>query len=175
MTQEDLIMEFKRVFERIFRFGTKIVRHRDMPMFTLKKLRLASHPDASPATLKKLSSHKCESVVIRVAENCNTAAEVLESLALHPLTDVRIALAENSNTPIRIVLNLALDESVDVRFSLAENHNVPLAVLRVLCEDENPYVACRARKTMERLDWRRANSLTSFPAFDKDRRHKELG
>jgi hypothetical protein len=52
---------------------------------------------------------------------------------------------------MKTVWRLARDESPDVRLRLAESYTVPIAVLRVLSEDENPYVAHRAHRTMRRL------------------------
>ncbi|MFX9688500.1 hypothetical protein ABTO93_20100, partial [Acinetobacter baumannii] len=40
----------------------------------------------------------------------------------------------------------------DVRFAIAENHNADEEVLRMLTEDENPYVAHRAVKTLQRIE-----------------------
>lgn len=87
----------------------------------------------------------------RIAENSSVPARMLEQLAVHPEASVREAVSDNPNTPLDTLWVLSTDECVDVRFAMAENHNLPLAVLSVLVEDENPYVACRASSTIERL------------------------
>lgn len=46
---------------------------------------------------------------------------------------------------------LAHDPCCDVRFALAENHNIDCDILAALVDDENPFVAWRARKTIKRL------------------------
>ena len=43
------------------------------------------------------------------------------------------------------------DEDPDVRYQLAENHQLAIEVLRLLCQDDNPYVSCRAARTVERI------------------------
>jgi hypothetical protein len=35
--------------------------------------------------------------------------------------------------------------------ALAEDHNLPPGVLRILVKDENPYVSCRAKRTIDAL------------------------
>lgn len=144
-------MNLDKIFDRFFSMKGRVVQRKDMPNFTMAKMRLAAHPDAKSAALKKLSKHECESIVVRVAENANTPIDVLEDLARHPSAEVRIALTENDNVPARILLLLAEDEQVDVRYSLAENTNTPLTVLSRLCDDDNPYVAERAKTTISRL------------------------
>lgn len=86
-----------------------------------------------------------------VAESPTTSKDILRQLALHASNDVREAVAENANAPLDIVLTLALDESADVRYSIAENHNSHVQVLNLLAVDANPFVATRARKTLDRL------------------------
>lgn len=78
-------------------------------------------------------------------------ASMLDQLACHPSSVVREAVADNINTPIDTLWVLAEDDCVDVRYAMAENHNIPLAILSALADDANPYVACRAGATIERL------------------------
>lgn len=78
-------------------------------------------------------------------------ASMLDELARHNDPAVREAVADNINTPIDTLWMLAADPSADVRYAIAENHNVPLAILSYLTDDDNPYVSCRARATLERL------------------------
>lgn len=121
------------------------------PKFTLAKIRLASHPNTKAQTLSRLARCNCERIVIRVAENKNTPAEILEQLANHPCVEVRIAVCENNKTSLATIARLVNDHDADVRYSLSENHNVPLAILEELAGDENPYVATRAVKTIQRI------------------------
>jgi hypothetical protein len=44
---------------------------------------------------------------------------------------------------------LARDLSEDVRFGVAENPHMPEGILFQLTEDINPYVRCRALKTLQ--------------------------
>lgn len=78
-------------------------------------------------------------------------ASMLDELARHNDPAVREAVADNINTPIDTLWMLAVDPCVDVRYAIAENHNVPLAILSYLTDDDNPYVSCRARGTLDRL------------------------
>jgi hypothetical protein len=87
----------------------------------------------------------------RMATNRSTPVVVLERLAVHPMADVRAAVSDNENTPLYTIWALSKDADADVRYQLAENHNLPLALIRSLTNDENPYVACRAQQTYDRL------------------------
>jgi hypothetical protein len=87
----------------------------------------------------------------RMAIAPTTPVIVLERLALHPMADVRAAVSDNENTPLYTIWALSKDTDADVRYQLAENHNLPLALIRSLTKDENPYVACRAQQTYDRL------------------------
>jgi hypothetical protein len=87
----------------------------------------------------------------RMATDINTPVVVLERLAKHPNADVRAAVSENENTPLYTVWALSKDADADVRYQLAENHNLPMSLIRSLTSDENPYVACRAQQTYDRL------------------------
>ncbi|MBY0358275.1 MAG: hypothetical protein K2W82_09765 [Candidatus Obscuribacterales bacterium] len=168
------MVEFNRTFanhtQRMVNAESK-----QMPTFTLAKIRLASHPDASTQALCKLAKHVCPQVVIRVAENINTPVEILAILAKHSHFDVRIAVSENSRTPFLILLELIKDMDADVRFSLAENHNLPTTLLDVLAQDENPYVAFRAKKTLERIRTARSKGHVWFPKLWYQNRKRETG
>jgi hypothetical protein len=87
----------------------------------------------------------------RMATDRSTPVVVLERLAVHPLSDVRAAVSENENTPLYTIWALSKDVDADVRYQLAENHCLPLTLIRSLTNDENPYVACRAQQTYDRL------------------------
>jgi hypothetical protein len=90
----------------------------------------------------------------RMATNPSTPVVVLERLALHPMADVRAAVSDNENTPLYTIWALSKDADADVRYQLAENHNLPLTLIRSMIKDENPYVACRAQQTYDRLQAR---------------------
>jgi hypothetical protein len=55
---------------------------------------------------------------------------------------------------------VAKDESVDLKYAIAENHNIDVDVLIMLTKDDNPFVAHRAKKTLERIA---TASLVAFP------------
>lgn len=168
-------MDLTKIFERYFSKQGQVVQRKDMPNPTLAKLRLASHPEAKPSSLRKLAKHECESIVIRVAENPNTPVDVLEDLAHHEHPEVRVALSENPNATARILMVLVEDEHADVRYGLAENHNTPLAVLSRLCEDENPYVADRAQNTLNRLRNSRYKTQSWAPFFRHKQQQRDIG
>jgi hypothetical protein len=64
--------------------------------------------------------------------------------------DARIDLTEYCSDA-ETLWALAQDPCCDVRFALAENHNIDCDILAALADDENPFVAWRARKTIKRL------------------------
>ncbi|MDP3510317.1 MAG: hypothetical protein Q8T09_20270 [Candidatus Melainabacteria bacterium] len=117
--------------------------------FTQAKQRLASHPEAKPEVLEKLSDKSNSDVVTRVAENAHATPSTLEKLSTHQSPEVRSAVTKNSNTSNQVLTALAHDENPDVRFELAGNAHTPVEILEVLKEDENPYVVDRAEKTLK--------------------------
>lgn len=108
----------------------------------------AGSPDTSADHLALLALSKNFRIRRRVAENCKTPSEALEKLASDQHPEVRLAAAANPSTPVDITYRLAYDEDATVRFGLAEDPNMPLGVLKILSLDENPYVSCRAKRTM---------------------------
>jgi hypothetical protein len=54
-------------------------------------------------------------------------------------------------TRLQNLNKLAFDENPDVRYEIAEDANTPFELLRMMTEDENPYVAERAKRTLKRL------------------------
>lgn len=112
--------------------------------------------------LEVLFAHRASAVLMRLAENPRTPRKLLESLANQSDCEIRIAVAENPTCPTDILMQLAEDEDADVRYSIAENHNVPIEVLLKLSEDENPYVGCRANRTLVRLQ---GSKVLSFPVM----------
>ncbi|CAN5149422.1 hypothetical protein BH11CYA1_BH11CYA1_28510 [soil metagenome] len=79
-------------------------------------------------------------------ENTNIDESLLASLEHH----ARIELTEYCSEA-EMLWALAKDPHCDVRMALAENHNIDSDILALLADDENPYVAWRARKTIKRL------------------------
>ncbi len=109
---------------------------------------VAGNPNTPKEVLAKLSTDVLESVRRRVADNPRTPVTALMQLAHDPSVDVRLSVAENPNTPAETLEQLAADDDVDVRYGVAENPHIPAEYLRRLSDDANPYVACRAQKTL---------------------------
>jgi hypothetical protein len=112
---------------------------------------LANHPDCPPPVLAHLAQCAHPAILERIAGNPGTAAHTLDQLSVHQLEEVRLAVAENLNASIEALHRLSADPHADVRFRLAENHNIPQTILEILAADDNPYVACRAQTTLDRL------------------------
>jgi hypothetical protein len=110
---------------------------------------VAGNPNTPKEVLAKLANDVLESIRRRVAENPRTPVTSLVAMARDPDVDVRLSVAENANTPAEILEQLANDDSVDVRYGVAENPHIPVDLLQMLTNDENPYVACRAQKTLQ--------------------------
>ncbi len=97
--------------------------------------------------INKLSVAKIiECIETKILEN-----ETLGLLANHNNPDIRAALALSPYTPDYILAFLQYDSDVNVRFNLAENHLLPTEILENLCNDENAYVAHRAKKTIDNI------------------------
>ncbi len=62
-----------------------------------------------------------------------------------------LSMAEEADATVDILWMLVEDQNPDVRFCLAENYNLDATMLEKLSEDENPYVAHRAQKTLMRM------------------------
>lgn len=88
---------------------------------------------------------------LSLAESPTATADILTELAMSSFPDVREAVGDHQLCPVSIRMMLADDEYIEVRFALAENHNMPFQVLEKLSQDENPYVAYRAERTMRRV------------------------
>jgi hypothetical protein len=101
--------------------------------------------------LYRLCKHTDVRVRLHLAENRHTPAGLLLALSCDPNAAVRLAVAENAGAHHYLLERAIEDCSVDVRYGLAENHNLPAHLLRRLAEDDNPYVACRAERTLTRL------------------------
>ena len=112
---------------------------------------LACNPDTPPPVLEHLAKDDSADVLERVAENPGTPGGTLARLAWHHTPSVRCSVTENHNTPEESFWLLAFDDCADVRYMLAESAHVPEDILRRLTEDDNPYVALRAQKTVDRM------------------------
>ncbi len=86
-----------------------------------------------------------------IAENPNTPQNILWFLVSHPNTKIRRAVLDNPTLPPDSHHILAKDIDPDIRYALAENHNVSVDLLTELSNDQNPYVANRAQRTLSRL------------------------
>ncbi len=64
---------------------------------------------------------------------------------------MRASVATNPAAPQEVVEILSRDENADVRYSMAECDHMQFHVLDRLANDENPYVAERARVTLEQM------------------------
>ncbi|MCC6979875.1 MAG: hypothetical protein IT343_16275 [Candidatus Melainabacteria bacterium] len=112
---------------------------------------IATSAMTAPDVLEALSRTASPMILELIAGNANCPPSLLNRLAKHHSASVRTAAAENSNMNLETLWQLVQDEDDDVRFSMAENHHMPELVLKALAEDHNPYVACRASKTLERV------------------------
>lgn len=113
---------------------------------------VAGNPNTPRQVLLRLSEDK--SVLIRsaVAANPKTPIELLRVLSDDKSSEVRLAVAENNNAPWDLLLKVAGDTDADVRFGMAENPYMPEDILLSLLQDENPFVAWRALKTLDMLN-----------------------
>lgn len=111
---------------------------------------ILANPLAS-GLLYRLCKHADVRVRLHLAENSHTPIGLLVALSGDSNAEVRLAVAENASAHQYLLERAVEDCSVDVRYGLAENHHLPSHLLRRLCEDENPYVACRAERTLSRL------------------------
>jgi hypothetical protein len=112
---------------------------------------MVSYPDTHPAVLDVLASVDSSAFAERIAEHPKALPSTLARLAGHASPEVRAAVAENCNTPAEILAILVHDEHVDVRYAMAENHQLSEELLQTLSDDDNCYVASRARRTLNRI------------------------
>lgn len=108
----------------------------------------ASGPSTPDCCLAILAFHYRYEVRRAVAENRQTPTQILRLLSNDSRADVRLAVAENPSTPYDLMKSLTLDESLDLKYGLAENPNLPPQFLELLVEDDNPFVAMRAKESM---------------------------
>ena len=117
----------------------------------IKDYLLAGKIDTPSTKLSRLAHSRHARVRSRVAENPATSLALLLSLSVDPVADVRIAVAANPKVPRALLVYLVTDENADVRYALAEDLNLAPTLLQKLSSDSNPYVAERAKKTMQNL------------------------
>jgi len=112
---------------------------------------IAGSLQTSPNKLALLAQSEITSIRARVAENPNCPPALLSWLAQDSNAEVRLSVAYNPKAPPILLQWLVNDECADVLFALAEDHNLALSLLEQLSQNDNPYVAERAKQTMERL------------------------
>lgn len=113
---------------------------------------IAAGCDTSQENLSRLAMSEDVRIRQRVAENSKEPPAVLESLARDDSPDVRLAVSTNPSCPVDVTFAMAYDPDATVRYGLAEDANAPPGVLKILAADENPYVRCRAEKTLLALE-----------------------
>jgi hypothetical protein len=124
--------------------------HSDLDILQVRRV-VAGNPNTPGAVLNRLSADTSPSIRRAVAINPKTAPELLKRLACDQIGEVRLAVTENPNAPLDILIALSADHDVDVRYGIAENPHLPENLLFKLTLDENPYVRCRAMKTLSML------------------------
>lgn len=112
---------------------------------------VASNPNTPRQVLERLAGEESALIRRHVALNPKTPVETLRKLAEDRETDVRLAVAENVHTPQEILCVLSTDADMDVRYGVAENPHMPEDILVDLTQDDNPYIRCRALKTLQML------------------------
>ena len=128
--------------------------------FACGDLFVVINSETQPPELDALSRTAPSYVVVRIATHPNTPVSTLTRLALSANADIRCAISENPKTPLNVLWALTHDRDADVRYSLAENHNINASILTTLSSDENPYVAARAQRTLQR---RSSTGITVIP------------
>ncbi|HEY9792465.1 MAG TPA: HEAT repeat domain-containing protein [Candidatus Obscuribacterales bacterium] len=111
----------------------------------------AGDPEVSEQQLALLANSENSRIRMRVAENPRATRRILEKLAVDTDPDVRLAVATNRSSPRYLIEQLALDKDATIRHGIAEDPLTPLTLLQQLCHDGNPYVSCRAKKTLTGL------------------------
>jgi len=113
---------------------------------------VASNPNTPRQVLERLACEISPLIRRHVALNPRTPEDILRKLAVDAETDVRLAVAENTHTPQDILTVLSCDLDTDVRYGVAENPHMPEGILVELTQDDNPYIRCRALKTLQMLE-----------------------
>ncbi|MBX9668371.1 MAG: hypothetical protein K2X93_12165 [Candidatus Obscuribacterales bacterium] len=142
----------EKIGSRVAFNARSIFRMRNTPGLEEVKLLIAMHPGTPTAVLDAISPGASTRVLQRIAEHPNTSRHLLTLLAYNRSVDVRMAVCENVSTPLTCIWALSNDSSDDVRYRLAEHASLPAVVMQALTADENPYVACRASKTLTQIE-----------------------
>ena len=112
---------------------------------------VAGNPNTPKQVLARLAVDDSAAIRRAVAENPRTPVDILKTMVTDSDYEVRLAVAENSNTPADSLTLLASDKSADVRYGVAESPHMPEQILIDLAHDENPYIRCRALKTLQMM------------------------
>jgi hypothetical protein len=123
----------------------------------------AGSSQTSTEELEMLAHSDNHKIRMRVAENPNVSNKILEYLAKDSDADVRLAVALNHACSQDTIFELACDPDPTVRHGLAEDPMAPYKVLQALADDVNPYVSCRAQKTLQKLTMMKTHSAKSQP------------
>ena len=113
---------------------------------------LAGDPTITAQKLARLARSRHPRVRARVAENTGASEALLVALSADAVAEVRAAVAANPRAPYNLLVYLLGDQSADVRYALAEDYDLAPELLDWLSQDQNPYVAERASKTLKRVD-----------------------
>ena len=100
----------------------------------------------------------------RVAENPNCPTGALQILANDEHPEVRSNVARNPKATFEMLRMLAKDFSLNVRFALAEEQNLPRPILRMLSRDDNPYIADRAKVSLNNVKREKSQQRRSLSA-----------
>ena len=116
---------------------------------------IASNPQTPSAILDELAEAVERGQVIpgvleKIAENPNSDLNLLEKLTNNRSAVVRAAVANNPGS-VPLMWKLACDTNALVRYRVAKNKHFPEHVYQSLALDEEPRVAERARKTLDKL------------------------
>jgi hypothetical protein len=111
---------------------------------------LACNPSTRTWTLRLLAKHSSLKVRSAVAANKRTPYRTLLKLAIDSSPEVRLSVAENPSAREDTLDLLIGDHDVDVRYGLAENMYLSMRLLERLQEDDNPFVASRARLSLQK-------------------------
>ncbi len=111
----------------------------------------AGDPRISELCVEKLASSNDPLIRRRIAENPSPPIQILFKLLNDEHSDERLGVSFNPIGQRPFLDELVADNDGDVRYGLAENAALPMNLIQKLANDENPYVAQRARKTVNRL------------------------
>jgi len=134
--------------------------------------------------ITKINGHACVDAteqqplvyerLIQIAESDSTSPRMLDLLANCDHVGLKTAIADNPVTTADTLKRLIGEDNLDLRYAIAENHNVPPEVLELLIRDENPFVAQRARKTLDRLQGGQLLQGNFGIAQESERKAKEF-